>query len=70
MVVTFILPLKFGPLHSQCCLSLCRVSLEAGMDKILQSVGGGRGGGSDVSVTNDGATILRAIHVDNAAAKV
>ncbi len=40
------------------------------MDKILQSVGGGRGGGSDVSVTNDGATILRSIHVDNAAAKV
>ncbi len=47
-----------------------RISLETGMDKILQSVGGGRGGGSDVSVTNDGATILRSIHVDNAAAKV
>lgn len=37
------------------------------MDKILQSVGSRDGG---ISVTNDGATILRAIHVDNAAAKV
>lgn len=38
-----------------------------GMDKILQSVGSRDGG---ISVTNDGATILRSIHVDNAAAKV
>ncbi|CAM9976567.1 unnamed protein product, partial [Ectocarpus fasciculatus] len=38
-----------------------------GMDKILQSMGSRDGG---ISVTNDGATILRAIHVDNAAAKV
>ncbi|CAM9384829.1 unnamed protein product, partial [Discosporangium mesarthrocarpum] len=38
-----------------------------GMDKILQSMGTRDGG---ISVTNDGATILRAIHVDNAAAKV
>lgn len=37
------------------------------MDKILQSVGSRDGG---ISVTNDGATILRAIQVDNAAAKV
>ena len=37
-----------------------------GMDKILQSVGRGRG----VTVTNDGATILRSIYVDNPAAKV
>lgn len=37
------------------------------MDKILQSMGSRDGG---ISVTNDGATILRAIHVDNAAAKV
>lgn len=37
-----------------------------GMDKILQSVGRGHG----VSVTNDGATILRSIYVDNPAAKV
>lgn len=37
------------------------------MDKILQSVGSRDGG---ISVTNDGATILRSIHVDNAAAKV
>eukprot|EP00171_Calliarthron_tuberculosum_P008378 IDg8378t1 len=35
-----------------------------GMDKILQSQGG------DVQVTNDGATILNAISIDNAAAKV
>lgn len=37
------------------------------MDKILQSVGSRDGG---ISVTNDGATILRSIQVDNAAAKV
>jgi len=37
-----------------------------GMDKILQSVGRGHG----VTVTNDGATILRSIYVDNPAAKV
>ncbi len=35
-----------------------------GMDKILQSQGG------DVQVTNDGATILNSISIDNAAAKV
>lgn len=35
-----------------------------GMDKILQSQGGG------VQVTNDGATILKSISIDNAAAKV
>jgi len=38
--------------------------MEQGMDKILQSTGG------DVQVTNDGATILKSIHIDNAAAKV
>lgn len=36
-----------------------------GMDKILQSASSG-----DVTVTNDGATILKAIALDNAAAKV
>jgi T-complex protein 1 subunit beta len=41
-----------------------------GMDKILQSVQQGQGGGETVTVTNDGATILRSIHIDNAAAKV
>eukprot|EP00640_Fibrocapsa_japonica_P001952 CAMPEP_0113941298 /NCGR_PEP_ID=MMETSP1339-20121228/7239_1 /TAXON_ID=94617 /ORGANISM="Fibrocapsa japonica" /LENGTH=528 /DNA_ID=CAMNT_0000945403 /DNA_START=53 /DNA_END=1639 /DNA_ORIENTATION=- /assembly_acc=CAM_ASM_000762 len=38
-----------------------------GMDKILQSV---MAEDQSISVTNDGATILRSIHVDNAAAKV
>jgi T-complex protein 1 subunit beta len=38
-----------------------------GMDKILQSVSTPNG---DITVTNDGATILRAIVVDNPAAKV
>lgn len=38
-----------------------------GMDKILQST---TGPNKSISVTNDGATILRSIHVDNAAAKV
>ena len=37
-----------------------------GMDKILVSMGQGRA----VTVTNDGATILKSIYVDNAAAKV
>ncbi len=37
-----------------------------GMDKILQSVSQGE----QVTVTNDGATILKSIYVDNPAAKV
>merc|ERR1712054_649601 len=37
-----------------------------GMDKILQSVGRG----NSVSVTNDGATILKSVLIDNPAAKV
>ena len=37
-----------------------------GMDKILQNVGRSK----SVSVTNDGATILKSIYVDNPAAKV
>lgn len=37
-----------------------------GMDKILQSMSRSR----EVSVTNDGATILKSIHVDNPAARV
>ncbi|RAL40657.1 hypothetical protein DM860_006727 [Cuscuta australis] len=37
-----------------------------GMDKILQSTGRGH----SVTVTNDGATILKSIHIDNPAAKV
>uniref|UniRef100_A0A0E0D3R0 Uncharacterized protein n=1 Tax=Oryza meridionalis TaxID=40149 RepID=A0A0E0D3R0_9ORYZ len=36
-----------------------------GMDKILQSTGRGR----SVTVTNDGATILKSLHIDNPAAK-
>merc|ERR1719271_559032 len=37
------------------------------MDKILQSVSSKEG---KIEVTNDGATILRSVHIDNAAAKV
>lgn len=37
-----------------------------GMDKILQSMGRGQA----VTITNDGATILKSIYVDNPAAKV
>lgn len=40
-----------------------------GMDKILQSVGDPTNKRS-ITVTNDGATILRSIHVDNPAAKI
>ncbi|UZJ51808.1 hypothetical protein CBS101457_001128 [Exobasidium rhododendri] len=36
-----------------------------GMNKILQSVGT-----NEITVTNDGATILRSIHLDNPAAKI
>ncbi|KAM3374173.1 hypothetical protein P3S68_012887 [Capsicum galapagoense] len=36
------------------------------MDKILQSTGRGH----SVTVTNDGATILKSLHIDNPAAKV
>lgn len=35
-------------------------------DKILQSTGRGQ----SVTVTNDGATILKSLHIDNPAAKV
>eukprot|EP00027_Filamoeba_sp_ATCC50430_P004894 CAMPEP_0168542898 /NCGR_PEP_ID=MMETSP0413-20121227/1589_1 /TAXON_ID=136452 /ORGANISM="Filamoeba nolandi, Strain NC-AS-23-1" /LENGTH=535 /DNA_ID=CAMNT_0008572797 /DNA_START=29 /DNA_END=1636 /DNA_ORIENTATION=- len=38
-----------------------------GMDKILQSMGRDAG---NITVTNDGATILKSIHVENPAAKV
>lgn len=38
-----------------------------GMDKILQSMSDPNGG---ITITNDGATILRSIYIDNAAAKV
>ncbi|XP_022751809.1 T-complex protein 1 subunit beta-like isoform X3 [Durio zibethinus] len=37
-----------------------------GMDKILQSTGRGH----EVTVTNDGATILKSLHIDNPAAEV
>ncbi len=40
-----------------------------GMDKILQSMGG-PGTGRGVSFTNDGATILKSIPIDNPAAKI
>jgi T-complex protein 1 subunit beta len=40
-----------------------------GMDKILQSVGDPTQKRS-ITVTNDGATILKSIHVDNPAAKI
>eukprot|EP00743_Colponemidia_sp_Colp-15_P000120 GILK01000137.1.p1 GENE.GILK01000137.1~~GILK01000137.1.p1 ORF type:complete len:560 (+),score=120.30 GILK01000137.1:61-1680(+) len=39
-----------------------------GMDKILQPIGNTKG--NSVTVTNDGATILKSIHVDNPAAKI
>jgi len=40
-----------------------------GMDKILKSVGSGPKS-DKITVTNDGATILGAVHIDNAAAKI
>jgi T-complex protein 1 subunit beta len=41
-----------------------------GMDKILQSMDGQGPRGESVTVTNDGATILKSIWVDNPAAKI
>jgi len=41
-----------------------------GLDKMLQKVDPNGSPGAALTVTNDGATILRSIHVDNAAAKV
>jgi T-complex protein 1 subunit beta len=41
-----------------------------GMDKILQSMDGQGPRGDTVTVTNDGATILKSIWVDNPAAKI
>src|ERR1700685_2686608 len=42
------------------------------MDKLLQPVGAGNTGGprSHVTFTNDGATILKSIPIDNPAAKI
>lgn len=45
------------PLPPRCCPL---------QDKILQSMGRG----NEVTITNDGATILKSIYVDNPAAKV
>lgn len=41
-----------------------------GMDKILVSMGGNASSRSQITVTNDGATILQSIHIDNPAARV
>lgn len=41
-----------------------------GMDKILQPMPGAEGAPKGTTVTNDGATILRSVWIDNPAAKV
>jgi T-complex protein 1 subunit beta len=41
-----------------------------GMDKILVSMGGNESSRKKITVTNDGATILQSIHVDNPAARI
>ena len=41
-----------------------------GMDKILVSMGGNASSRKQITVTNDGATILQSIHVDNPAARI
>lgn len=40
-----------------------------GMDKILKSMGAGPKS-DKITITNDGATILGSVHIDNAAAKI
>ena len=62
------------PFHLQACVKAMHVpesvaALAAAcalQDKILQSMGRGQ----EVTVTNDGATILKSVYVDNPAAKV
>lgn len=51
--------------HFPTCVSYFLANI-FGQDKILQSTGRGH----VVTVTNDGATILKSLHIDNAAAKV
>lgn len=41
-----------------------------GMDKILVSMGGNESARKAITVTNDGATILQSIHIDNPAARI
>lgn len=41
-----------------------------GMDKILQPMGGDGSGVNKMTVTNDGATILKSVWIDNPAAKI
>lgn len=52
--------------HAQSLLGCISVPHHPAQDKILQSMTGGK----DIMVTNDGATILKSLYVDNAAAKV
>merc|ERR1719190_110943 len=40
------------------------------MDKILQPMPGQEGGAKNATVTNDGATILKSVWIDNPAAKI
>ena len=54
-----------APLHHSALPGLHRAMLWL-QDKILQSMGRG----NQVMVTNDGATILKSLYVDNPAAKV
>ena len=58
MLVSYRVQILLGTvlLQDDCCLQ----------DKILQSMGRT----NDIMVTNDGATILKALYVDNPAAKV
>ena len=63
----FPLPLPTPPLSSPPSLPLS--STEHPQDKILMSSTPG-GGGLDMKVTNDGATILKSIGIDNPAAKI
>ncbi|GER53653.1 T-complex protein 1 subunit beta, partial [Striga asiatica] len=54
-----------SPVHARIRARRLRLSLRLDVDKILQSTGRGH----NVTVTNDGATILKSLHIENAAAK-
>jgi T-complex protein 1 subunit beta len=63
-----LLPPAYQHARARCPQDLVKTTLgPKGMDKILQSISTPNG---DIQVTNDGATILRSIIVDNPCAKV
>lgn len=69
MAIADMIKTTLGPKGMVCRYCTCTYPYSpptTNQDKILQSLGRGQ----EVSVTNDGATILKSVYVDNPAAKV